>query len=154
MADNQTSGAGKGRGRAGDQTSQPGQASGLLPFGISNPLGTGAPGTSGGAPGPQDPTTVPGQVPGSVFGASTDTKTGAPGSAGASTSVATGASYTDPFAHLSGGNSGNMTGGSVDTESQGNKYGSSTMPGIAGSGSPKDTGVGHGTLSHDHNGVN
>jgi hypothetical protein len=150
MADNQTSGAGKGRGRAGDQTSQPGQASGMLPFGIANPLGTGAPGTAGNASSPQDPTTVPGQNPSTVFGSPTDTKTGAPGSAGASAHVATGASYTDRFAMLSGGTKGDMTGGSVDTEGQSNKYGSSTMPGIAGKGQPKDTGAGNGRQNHNH----
>jgi hypothetical protein len=147
MADqNQTNGAGKGRGRAGDQTSQPGQAEGLLPFGIKNSTSTGLPGTDVGHPGPGDPTTVPGQVPSDVFGQPTATKTGMAGSTGASTSAESGASYTDPFAFLGGGSKGDASGGSTETESQANHYGDNTMVGIEGAGQPTSTGVNQGHL--------
>src|SRR5215475_7804316 len=95
MADNTTGGPSKGKAHGGDQTAMPGQAPGGIPFGIQNPLSTGAPGTAGAGSSAPDPTLaqpVPTTTPG---GAPTkDTATGAPGSSGASAGVATGASYT------------------------------------------------------------
>jgi hypothetical protein len=43
------------------------------------------------------------------------------------------------------------TGGSTDTEAQGNKYGTDT--GIPGLHTPKATGAGGGPISHDHTGA-
>jgi hypothetical protein len=136
MADKTMGGPSKGQSHGGDQTALPGQAAGKLPFGIKNPLSTGAPGTGGTAPSP-DPT-LQAPVPASAFGAQNDdTSTGAPGTSGTSEVVATGAAYTvdsmDAYPRVS------MTGGSVDTEPQSNKYGSDTrIPGLA---VPRTTGA-------------
>lgn len=144
MADKTTGGPAKGKSHGGDQTALPGQAQGGLPFGLDNNLSTGAPGTAGNTSNTEPTLTAP--VPSKVFGApADDASTGAPGSSGATADVAKGASYT-----IDGGlgNRPHMdeTGGSVDTESQGNKYGSSTLPGVAGPGQPKATGAGDGHL--------
>lgn len=138
MADKTTGGPAKGQTHGGDQTALPGQAGGGIPFGIQNPLTTGAPGTASGVSGGPDPTlTAP--VPGSVFGSPTDdTATGAPGTSGASAGAATGASWTVDT--IGGSPRTDMSGGSVDTESQGNKYGSNTLEGVAGN-QPTSTGA-------------
>src|ERR1700743_1043413 len=112
MADKTTGGPAKGQTHGGDQTSLPGQAAGKIPFGIKNPLNTGAPGSGGTGPSP-DPT-LQAPVPASAYGAhNDDTNTGAPGTSGSSAGVATGATYTlDSY-----GSSPmqNMNGGSVDS---------------------------------------
>jgi hypothetical protein len=137
MADKTMGGPSKGKSHGGDQTAQPGAAAGKIPFGIQNPLNTGAPGSNGGGGAPSDPTVqVP--VPTSVFGSKTDVvHTGAPGGSGAHGSSATGASYTQDSYGWSPRI--DQTGGSVDTEAQGNKYGSDT--GIPGLKTPKGTGA-------------
>lgn len=145
MADKQTSGQAKGLGHPGDQTAMPGQAQGHLPYG-NQTLSTGLAGTTPDTSGPQDNTTVPGQNPDSVFGVSNPHGTGLDGSAGATEGVSGGATYTDPFAIIGGGTKGDASGGSTDTEGQANKYGSSSMVGIAGSGQPTSTGVDKGRL--------
>jgi hypothetical protein len=143
MADKTMGGPSKGQSHGGDQTALPGQAAGKIPFGIKNPLTTGAPGSGGTGPSP-DPT-LPAPVPTDAFGAHTDdTHTGAPGTSGTTEVVATGASYTadcmDAYPRQ------NMTGGSVDTEAQSNKYGSDTrIPGLhvpSGTGAPGSGGGG------------
>jgi len=148
IPDKEPAGPSKGVTHGGDQTAQPGQAAGGLFFGISNPLDTGAPGTGGAGVNP-DPT-VQTPVPNSVYGAQTDdVHTGAPGSSGTNGSVKTGANYTvDAYGWYSWMDAGS---GSVDTESQGNKYGSDT--GIPGLHTPKATGAGGGGISHDHTGA-
>lgn len=138
MADRTTGGPAKGKTHGGDQTQMPGQAPGKLPFGINNPLSTGAPGTNGQSPGGGD-VTVTTPVSTTSFGAKADnTDTGAPGSSGASSGVATGATYTkdsiDAYPRE------DASGGSIDTEAQANKYGSDT--GIPGLKVPKGTGAG------------
>lgn len=139
MADDKTTGGpSKGKTHGGDQTQQPGQAPGKIPFGVQNPLSTGAPGSASvGSAGGSDPT-VASPVPTSVFGAKTDdTSTGAPGGSGASAGVATGATYTqDSYGWRP---RIDRTDGSVDTEAQGNKYGTDT--GIPGLKTPKGTGA-------------
>jgi hypothetical protein len=148
MADKTMGGPAKGQSHGGDQTALPGQAAGKIPFGISNPLNTGAPGSGGTGPSP-DPT-LQAPVPASAFGASTDdTSTGAPGSTGTMAGVAAGATYTkDSYGSYP---MDNMTGGSVDTEAQSNKYGSDTrIPGLH---TPKTTGApGSGGGAHVTNG--
>lgn len=137
MADKTLGGPAKGISAGGDQTALPGQAAGKIPFGIQNPLATGAPGTGGVGSAPSDPTlTAP--VPTSAYGAeNSDTATGAPGSSGVSPHVATGATYTvDSYGWAP---RQNMTGGSVDTEAQANKYGTDT--GIPGLNTPDGTGA-------------
>jgi hypothetical protein len=137
MADKTLGGPAHGTPMSGDQTALPGQAAGKIPFGIKNPLSTGAPGTAGVGMTPSDPTlTAP--VPTSIYGASTDdTATGAPGGNGFHDTVATGATYTlDTYGWVT---QINMTGGSVDTEAQANKYGSDT--GVPGLHTPKTTGA-------------
>lgn len=146
MADKSMGGPAKGVTHGGDQTSMPGQAAGKLPFGAQNPLSTGAPGSGG--TGPAGDPTLNSPVPGSVYGAGTDdTDTGAPGSSGTHGGVSTGANYTvdayGAYSYMS------QSGGSTDTEPQGNKYGSDT--GIPGLYRPKSTGAtGGATISHDH----
>lgn len=140
MADKSMGGPAKGTTHGGDQTAMPGQAAGKLPLGIQNPLSTGAPGTGGAGPA-SDPT-LNSPVPGSAYGAQNgDTSTGAPGSGGAHGGVATGANYTvdayGAYSYMS------EAGGSVDTEAQGNKYGTDT--GIPGLYHPKSTGMGRGS---------
>lgn len=148
MADKTMGGPAKGKSHGGDQTALPGQAAGKIPFGIQNPLNTGAPG-SGGTGGAPDPT-VQSPVPSSVFGAKTDdTSTGAPGGSGSHGSVATGASYTEDSYGWTPRK--DMSGGSVDTEAQGNKYGSDTgIPGLKtpkGTGAPQSAGPGYGSTA-------
>lgn len=138
MADRTTGGPAKGKTHGGDQTSLPGQAAGKMPFGISNPLSTGAPGTQGQSPGGGD-VTVTTPVSTTSFGAKADNvDTGAPGSGGAHSTVQTGATYTkdsiDAYPRE------DASGGSVDTEAQSNKYGSATLPGLVGN-QPKTTGA-------------
>jgi len=149
--DKEPAGPSKGVTHGGDQTAQPGQAAGGLAFGVSNPLNTGAPGSGGAGLNP-DPT-VQTPVPGSVFGAGTDdTSTGAPGGSGASAGVKTGANWTmDMYGWYSYQDG---AGGSVDTEPQGNKYGSDAgIPGLSSAYQPKSTGTGGGSISHDHTGA-
>ena len=113
MADKTMGGPSKGKSHGGDQTSLPGQAGGKIPFGIQNPLSTGAPGSAGNTATPSDPT-VNSPVPTSVFGAKADdTATGAPGGSGTKAGVATGASYTEDSYGWSPRK--DMTGGSVDS---------------------------------------
>lgn len=138
MADKTTGGPSKGKTHSGDQTAMPGQAPGKLPFGINSPQSTGAPGSAGYHGTPSD-ATVTTPVNTNSFGAkAANTDTGAPGGSGASAGVATGATWTkdsiDAYPRE------DATGGSVDTEAQANKYGSSTMPGIVGH-QPKSTGM-------------
>jgi len=148
MADKSTGGPAKGVTHGGDQTAMPGQAAGKLPFGVGNPLDTGAPGTGG--TGPAGDPTLNSPVPGSVYGAQTDdVHTGAPGGAGAHSGVAGGANYTVDAYGWCTFTSG--SGGSVDTEPQANKYGSDT--GIPGLHTPRATGAGGGGISHDHTGA-
>lgn len=149
MADKTMGGPAHGASHGGDQTAMPGQAAGKIPFGVQNPLSTGAPGTGGTGASP-DPT-LQAPVPGSVYGAATDdTDTGAPGSAGSNSPASGGASYTlDTYGWVS---YMNLTGGSTDTEAQGNKYGSDThIPGLY---TPKSTGAPGGSVGHDHTGIN
>jgi len=137
MADKTTGGPSKGKSHGGDQTAMPGAAGGKIPFGIQNPLSTGAPGSSGNTATPSDPTVVS-PVPTSVFGAKTDdTDTGAPGGSGSKSGVSTGATYTQDSYGWSPRI--DQTGGSVDTEAQANKYGTDT--GIPGLKTPKGTGA-------------
>jgi hypothetical protein len=141
MADKTMGGPAKGQSHGGDQTALPGQAAGKLPFGISNPLNTGAPGTGG--TGPASDPTLQAPVPASSFGASNDdTDTGAPGSSGTTAGVAAGATYTKDMYGAYPMDS--ATGGSVDTEAQSNKYGSDTrIPGLhtpSGTGAPASGG--------------
>lgn len=125
-----------------DSTTMPGQYPRPLPFGQNPPTGTGAPGSAGQGSTATDPTMAGSATPTSVFGAPADNlHTGSPGTQGATPHQTTGASYTDPFAYLSGGNAGQMTGGSTDTEAQGDKAG---HPGPFNTPYPTDTGVGHG----------
>lgn len=153
MADRTTGGPSKGKSHGGDQTALPGQAAGDLPFGIQNPLSTGAPGSSGG--GVSSDVTEQTPIPASNFGAkSANTDTGAPGSSGAMSTVATGATYTiDP---LDARPREDMSGGSVDTEAQANKYGTDTgIPGLyhpAGTGAPKSGNPGYGSGARVTNG--
>jgi hypothetical protein len=143
MADKTLGGPAKGKTAGGDQTALPGQAAGKIPFGIQNPLSTGAPGTGGVGSAPSDPTlTAP--VPTTIYGAKTDdSATGAPGSGGVSAHVATGATYT--LDSYGASPRQDMTGGSVDTEAQSNKYGCDTgIPGLNtpdGTGAPGTTGT-------------
>lgn len=143
MADKTLGGPAKGKTAPGDQTALPGQAAGKIPFGIQNPLATGAPGTGGVGMAPSDPTlTAP--VPTSAYGAKNgDTATGAPGTSGASPHLATGATYT--LDSYGASPRQDMTGGSVDTEAQGNKYGTDTgIPGLHvpdGTGAPGSQGT-------------
>jgi hypothetical protein len=136
MADKTMGGPAKGVSHGGDQTALPGQAAGKLPFGITNPLSTGAPGTGGTGPSP-DPT-LQAPVPTDMYGAANDdTDTGAPGTSGSAAGGATGASYTlDTYGWVT---QVNCTGGSVDTEAQANKYGTDThIPGLE---TPRTTGA-------------
>lgn len=148
MADRTTGGPSKGKAHGGDQTAQPGQAPGMLAFGIKNPLTTGAPGGTG-AGTTSDPT-LQTSIPDSAFGAKTDdTATGAPGSSGSSPGGESGASYTKDaygwYPRL------DATGGSTDTEAQANKYGTDT--GIPGLHTPHTTGApGSGGGGHVTNG--
>src|ERR1700743_325120 len=113
MADKTTGGPAKGQTHGGDQTSLPGQAAGKIPFGVKNPLQTGAPGSGGTGPSP-DPT-LQAPVPESSYGAhNDDSSTGAPGTSGTSADVATGATYTKMYDGAYPMDS--ATGGSVDTE--------------------------------------
>lgn len=143
MADKSMGGPSKGYAHGGDQTAMPGQAAGKLPFGLANPQSTGAPGSGG--TGPSGDPTLQAPVPGSMYGAQNDdVHTGAPGSAGVTTGVKSGASYTvdayGAYTYM------NETGGSVDTEAQGNKYGSDTrIPGLR---VPRSTGTGDGSPMH------
>lgn len=138
MADRTTGGPAKGKTHGGDQTALPGQAPGKLPFGINNPLSTGAPGTQGQSPGAPD-ATVTTPVSTTSFGAKADNvDTGAPGGSGASAGVATGATYTKDS--LDAYPREDASGGSIDTEAQANKYGSATLPGLVGH-QPKGTGA-------------
>ena len=150
--DKEPAGPSKGVTHGGDQTAMPGQAAGKIPFGIANPLDTGAPGTGGAGIDP-DPT-IATPIPGSIYGAATDdVHTGAPGSVGASAPHATGANYTiDAGGWYSWMDA---SGGSVDTEGQQNNYGVDTgIPGLA---TPKTTGApasgdgGH--VGHMHSGL-
>lgn len=149
MADKSMGGPAKGATHGGDQTAMPGQAAGRIPFGVGNPLDTGAPGTGGTGPSP-DPT-LQAPIPGSVYGAGTDdTDTGAPGSTGSNSPAGGGANFTMDaygwYAFM------DCTGGSTDTEAQGNKYGSDThIPGLA---TPRTTGAPGGHIGHDHTGIN
>lgn len=139
MADKTMGGPAKGITAPGDQTALPGQAAGGLPFGIQNPLSTGAPGTAGVDGAPSD-ATVPAPIPSSVVGGAPtdDTATGAPGSSGATAGVATGATYT--LDSYGGSPRQDKTGGSVDTEAYANKYGTNTLWGVMGN-QPKGTGA-------------
>jgi len=150
--DKEPVGPAKGITHGGDQTAMPGQAAGRIPFGIQNPLSTGAPGT-GGAPINPDPT-IQAPIPGSVFGAGIDdVHTGAPGSTAVAAPLKTGANYTiDAGGWYSWMDA---TGGSVDTEAQQNNYGTDTgIPGLA---TPKTTGAPNsgdgGHVGHTHNGL-
>lgn len=126
-----------------DSTTMPGQYPRDLPFGISVPTGTGAPGSAGQGGSATDPTMAGSATPATVFGApAANLNTGSPGSAGATPHQESGASYTDPFAHLAGGGAGQMTGGSTDTEAQADKAG---HPGPFGTAYPVTTGTGTGT---------
>ncbi len=153
MADKNLGGPAKGKTHGGDQTQLPGQAGGKIPFGIQNPLSTGAPGSNGSGNAPSHPT-LQTPIPASVFGAKADnTDTGAPGGSGSSSGVTTGATYTEDSYGWSPRH--DMTGGSVDTEAQGNKYGSDTgIPGLKtpkGTGAPASSSPGYGsTASVDH----
>lgn len=136
MADKTMGGPSKGKTHGGDQTAQVGQAPGKLPFGIDNPLSTGAPGT--GVAGAASDPTLQTPLPSSNFGAAADnTATGSPGSSGSSSGSATGATYTKDF--YGAYSYDDASGGSVDTEAQANKYGSDT--GIPGLHTPKGTGM-------------
>lgn len=140
MADKTMGGPSKGKTHSGDQTATPGAAAGKLPFGINNPLNTGAPGTSGYTGTPSDPT-VTSPVSDTSFGAKADnTATGAPGTTGSSPSGSGGATYTkdsiDAYPRE------DATGGSTETEAQANKYGVDT--GIPGLKTPRSTGAGAG----------
>jgi hypothetical protein len=142
MADKTLGGPAKGITVGGDQTALPGQAAGKLPFGIQNPLSTGAPGT-GGTGLASDPT-LQAPVPTAAYGAQNDdADTGAPGGNGVSAHVATGATYT--LDSYGASPRQNMTGGSVDTEAQSNKYGTDTgIPGLHvpdGTGAPGTVGT-------------
>lgn len=138
----QTDGQATGLPRGGDQTSMVNQVPDTI-FGISIGSGnmTGAPGSTG-ASGAQaaDDTSMPGQDQELISG-DVEQSTGAPGSQGTAGTVSTGASWTSPFGFLDGGDAGKMAGGSTDTEGQGNKYGTNTMPGVAGTGQPQGTGA-------------
>src|SRR5512146_1192507 len=139
MADKTMGGPAKGVTAPGDQTALPGQAAGGLPFGIQNPLSTGAPGTGGVGMAPSDATlTAP--VPTSVVGGAQtdDNATGAPGGNGASPGGAKGATYT--LDSYGASPRQDMTGGSMDTEAQANSYGTNTLWGVAGN-QPKGTGA-------------
>jgi len=143
MADKTLGGPAKGITAGGDQTALPGQAAGKIPFGIQNPLATGAPGTGGVGNAPSDPT-LQAPVPSSIYGAQTDdSATGAPGSMGTSAPVKAGATYTKDYYGAYSHES--MTGGSVDTEAQSNKYGCDTgIPGLHvpdGTGAPGSKGT-------------
>jgi hypothetical protein len=150
--DKEPAGPSKGVTHGGDQTAMPGQAAGKIPFGVGNPLDTGAPGSGGAGTNP-DPT-VQTPIPGSVFGAGTDdTSTGAPGGTNASAGVKTGANYTIDAAGWYSWMDG--VGGSVDTEAQANKYGTDT--GIPGLSHPTTTGAPNsgdgGHVGHMHTGL-
>lgn len=153
MADRTTGGPSKGKTHGGDQTALPDQAGGKIPFGIQNPLSTGAPGSSG-VSGASDPT-LQTPVPTTAFGAKTDdTNTGAPGGSGAHGTAASGATYTqDTYGWRP---RIDATGGSVDTEAQANKYGSDTgIPGLKvpkGTGMPNSSGAGYGSTGSPSNG--
>lgn len=137
MADKTLGGPAKGKTAGGDQTALPGQAAGKIPFGIQNPLATGAPGSSNGGAAPSHPT-LQTPIPTSIFGAKTDdVATGAPGGSSVSPHVATGATYT--LDSYGASPRQDMTGGSVDTEGQSNKYGVDT--GIPGLNTPEGTGA-------------
>lgn len=137
MADKTLGGPAKGKTVGGDQTALPGQAAGKIPFGVQNPLATGAPGSAGGGDAPSH-ATLQTPIPISIFGAKTDdSATGAPGGSGGSAHVATGATYT--LDSYGASPRQDMTGGSVDTEAQVNKYGSDT--GIPGLNVPDGTGA-------------
>jgi hypothetical protein len=150
--DKEPAGPSKGYTRPGDQVNQPGQAEGMIPFGINSPLQTGAPGTGGAGLNP-DPT-VQTPIPTGIYGAATDdADTGAPGSNGASTPLKTGANYTiDAYGWYSWMDA---AGGSVDTEAQGNNYGVDTgIPGLATphtTGAPNSGDGGH--VGHMHSGL-
>lgn len=136
MADKTMGGPAKGHSHGGDQTALPGQAAGDLPFGVRNPLETGAPGTSG-AGAASDPT-LQTPLPTHAFGAVMNVgHTGAPGTSGSSAGVATGATYT--IDSLDARPRIDAVGGSVDTEAQANKYGTDT--GIPGLHTPNTTGA-------------
>lgn len=148
VPDRSPAGPSKGVTHGGDQTAQPGQAAGMIPFGVNNPLDTGAPG-SGGAGLNADPT-IQTPVPGSIYGVAThDASTGAPGSSGTTNGSAGNANYTvDAYGWYSWMDA---SGGSTDTEGQSNNYG--VNPGIPGLSTPKSTGAGSGPISHDHTGA-
>lgn len=141
MADRTTGGPSKGKSHGGDQTALPNQAAGKLPFGINSPQSTGAPGSSGSAGVPSDPTLVS-PLPTTNFGAkAANGATGAPGGSGASAGTSGSATYTKTFDGAYSHE--DASGGSVDTEAQANKYGSDT--GIPGLKVPRKTGVGDGS---------
>ena len=149
--DKEPAGPSKGVTHGGDQTAMPGQAAGMIPFGVNNPLATGAPGT-GGAGLNAEPT-VQTPIPTTIYGATTDdSATGAPGSMGASAPHKTGANYTIDAAGWYSWMDG--VGGSMDTEGQKNNYGVDT--GIPGLYTPKTTGAPNsgdgGNVGHMHTG--
>lgn len=126
----------------------------MLPFGLNNPMSTGAPGSSyyGGS---TDATNQPGQAEGEMgaYGAQAPQQTGSPGSQGATTAnEPAGASYTvDSYGWAP---REAATGGSTDTQGAANNYGSNTMPGVAGIGQPSGTGApasGGGSQAPNHN---
>jgi hypothetical protein len=144
MADRQTSAPANGDSRPRqDTTTQPGQYPSKLPFGVSVPQSTGAPGSAGKGSSAPDPTMAGGPTPTGNFGANfDDLHTGSPGSTGVSPNQQSGASYTDPFAVLCGNGMGEMHGGSTETQAAGNKAG---HPGPFGVANPLNTGSGEGT---------
>lgn len=146
MADKTMGGPSKGKSHGGDQTAQDGQAAGKLPFGIQNPLSTGAPGSSG-AGGGTDPT-LQTPLPATNFGAkAANGDTGAPGGSGSRPNGAKGATYTVDT--IDARPRFDMTGGSVETEAQANKYGTDTgIPGLKtphGTGAPASADPGYGS---------
>lgn len=141
--------------RSGSGTSDPDAYPTKMPFGISVPSGTGAPGSGGAGSSSADPTLAPGQDnPGGITGSASKSdieNTGAPGSAGYPGGPGPGtvgsARYTDPGSFLEGegGSYESMTSDQTSTQS-GARYGSGPqIPGVAGN-TPAGTGAGGGRV--------
>lgn len=142
MADTQNSGGGSGPGPDAYPT--------RMPFGISLPGGTGAPGSGGAGRTPADPTLQPGQDDGGPITGSASKSdaenTGAPGSSGAP-AANTGSSvrYTEPGSFLSGSYESESRPAGDDTEAGAHYGGSPNLPGIKGN-TPSGTGAGGGRV--------
>lgn len=140
MADTQRSGSGR---------SDPDAYPTRMPFGITVPGGTGAPGSAGAGQAATDPTLAPGQDDSGPIGTSRANaeSTGAPGSRGTSGANSGGTvRYTEPGSWLDGTYESETHPAGDDTEVGSHYGGGPQLPGIQGN-TPSGTGAGSGRAS-------